>query len=232
MTMQLKRRVMDPRLKDEISEALAFNLPTETFDGQGRPVMYRFVPQYVVNYYAKGLRERIYGPHSRELVGVTRFYPRCQPPVIIDFEPPHPDPWFREQKLQFFLEQGIAYVPITLKDVLTTEAFLERVEAARRMASAGRQEAAELQAMAGVGRGRDVEEWLQTPEVIASIDTETLEVLRRETEASGKLLFGVARVNRLATIKTRIIQKLREDMRCGRIVDPLDRHHEPASAAQ
>jgi len=37
--MQLKRRVMDPRLLDEISEALAFNLPTDTVDGQGTTVM-------------------------------------------------------------------------------------------------------------------------------------------------------------------------------------------------
>lgn len=228
-TMQLKRRVMDPRLKDEISEALAFDVPTDNRDGQGNIIKYRFVPQYVFNHYPKGLRERIYGPHSRELVGVTRFYPRSEPPIVIDFEPAYPDPWFREQKLQFFLEQGIAYVPITLKDALTVEAFQERVEAAKRMAIAGRQEAAELQALAGV---TDVEEWLQKPDVVASIDKETLEVLKQENEKRGKPITGVARTQRLATIKTAIIQHLREDMRRGRVVDPLKRHPEPASAAQ
>jgi hypothetical protein len=230
--MQLKRRVMDPRAADDISEALAFDQPTDALDGQGRRIMYRFVPQYVSNYYPKGLRERIYGPHSRELVGVTRFYPRCEPPVVIDFEPPPPDPWFREEKLQFFLEQGIAYVPITLKDVLSTEAFVERVDAAKRMAQAGKAEAVELQTLAGIGK--DVETWLQTPEIVASLDREALDVLAEETieKRKGRPLTGVARLSRLATIKTQLVKQLREDLRSGRVVDPLKRHGEPASAAQ
>jgi hypothetical protein len=230
--MILKRRVMDPRVLDEMSEALAFNVPTDALDGQGHRILYRFVPQYVFNHYPKGLRERCYGPHSRALVGVTRFYPRCEPPVVVDFEPPPPDPWFRDEKLQFFLERGIAYVPITLRDVLTTEAFIERVHAAQRMATAGKAETDELRVLASVGR--DVEQWLQEPDVVASLDRETLEVLADENvrKRRGRPLTGVARLARLATIKTQLVKQLREDMRCGRVVDPLKRHHEPASATE
>jgi len=222
--MILKRRVMDPRQKDEMSEALAFEQPTD--DGG----TYWFVPQYVYNYYPKGLRERCVGPHSRNLIGVTRFYPRAQPPVVIDFEPPPPEPWYREEKLQFFLEQGVAYVPILLRDQLSTEAFMERVDAAKRMALAGKVESQELAVLASVGK--DVETWLQDPALVASIDAEVLEVLQHETQARGKPIFGIARLRRLATIKTLLIQKLREDMKRGRVVDPFQRHRQPAAAAQ
>ncbi len=225
--MQLKRRVMDPRAKDEISEALAFDMQTDP-DAQGRRGTYRFVPQYIYTYYPKGLRERCFSTHSRELVGVTRFYPRTTPPLVIDFEPPYPEPWFRDEKLQFFLEQGIAYVAITLKDQLSTEAFIERVEAAKRMAQAAKNEAAELQTLASV----DTEGWLQDPALIQSIDAEAVEVLQRETEARGRPIFGVARLRRLASIKTQLIKTLREDMKRGRVVDPLRRHREPAPTAQ
>ena len=188
------------------------------------------MPQYIYNYYPKGLRERCVGPHSRNLIGVTRFYPRAQPPVVIDFEPPPPEPWYREEKLQFFLEQGVAYVPILLRDQLSTEAFMERVDAAKRMALAGKAESQELAALAGVGVGKDVETWLQDPALVASIDAEVLEVLQHETEARGKPIFGIARLRRLATIKTLLIQKLREDMKRGRVVDPFQRHRQPAAA--
>lgn len=222
--MILKRRVMDPRQKDEMSEALAYDQPTD--DGG----TYWFVPQYIYNYYPNGLRERCVGPHSRNLIGVTRYYPRAQPPVVIDFEPPPPEPWYREEKLQFFLEQGIAYVPILLRDQLSTEAFMERVDAAKRMALAGKVESQELAVLASVGK--DVETWLQDPALVSSIDAEVLEVLQHETEARGKPIFGIARLRRLATIKTLLIQKLREDMKRGRVVDPFQRHRQPAAAAQ
>jgi hypothetical protein len=227
--MQLKRRVMDPKLKDEISEVLAYQQPSDP-DAPGGPTSFRVVPHYIFNHYPKGLRERCFGPHSRDLVGVTRFYPRLTPPVVIDFEPPPPDPWFRDEKLQFFSEQGIAYVPLTLRDALTVEAFAERVEAARRLAVTVRQESSELAALAGVGK--DVESWMQDPVLVASIDAEVVALLEQETESRGKPLFGAARLRRLAAIKTRIIRKLREDLKRGRIVDPLQRHREPASAAQ
>jgi hypothetical protein len=227
--MQLKRRVMDPRARDDISEALAFNIPTDP-DAQGQRGHYRFVPQYIYNYYPTGLRERVYGPHSRELVGVTRYYPRCSPPVAIDFEPPHPDPWFREEKLQFFLEQGIAYVPITLRDQLTAEAFVERVEAAKRLAVVAKTEAAELKSLASVGQ--DIESWLQDPGLTADIDKEVLEVLQRENEARGKPLTGGARTRHLAHVKTRIIMQLREDLKRGRLMDPFQRHRQSAPSPQ
>jgi hypothetical protein len=174
--MILKRRVMDPRQKDEMSEALAYDQPTD--DGG----TYWFVPQYIYNYYPNGLRERCVGPHSRNLIGVTRYYPRAQPPVVIDFEPPPPEPWYREEKLQFFLEQGIAYVPILLRDQLSTEAFMERVDAAKRMALAGKAESQELAVLASVGK--DVETWLQDPALVSSIDAEVLEAAGDHQDAA------------------------------------------------
>lgn len=232
--MQLKRRVMDPRAKDEISDALAFEEKTDP-DANGVRSSYTVVPGYIYNHYPKGLRERCLGPHTKDLVGVTRFYPRCDPKVVIDFEPPHPDPWFREEKLQFFLEQGIAYVPIYLNDTLTTEAFKERVEAARRMARSGHQESMELKALAKAAREElqpGVEDWLNDPALMASLDAEAGALLAKEFEARGRPWFGVAKTRRLQTIKTQLIQKLREDLKRGRLVDPFDRHRQPASTAQ
>lgn len=227
--MQLKRRVMDPRAKDDISEVLAFEQASDP-DAPGGPTTFRVVPHYIYNYYPKGLRERCVGPHSRDLIGVTRYYPRLDPPVVIDFEPAPPDPWYRDEKLQFFSEQGIAYVPLTLRDALSEDAFMERVEAARRLAITVKRESLDLATLSGVGK--DVESWMQDPALVASIDAEVLDVLEAETAARGRPLFGAVRLRRLAAIKTRIIKQLREDMKRGRVVDPLRRHREPASAAQ
>jgi hypothetical protein len=117
---------------------------------------------YFMRYYPKGLRERCLGPYTKDLVGVSRFYPMLerkiddesgkelpkQTPVAVDFEPgPNEGKMFLEEKRKYFMEEGIIYVPVFLTEILTKEQFAERLEEERQNLVRGFREEMEDAAM-------------------------------------------------------------------------------------
>jgi hypothetical protein len=90
---------------------------------------------YATPYYNRDLRDAVLGPHSRQLVPVTRCYMLLKPPVIVDFEPQAVEgPFWVDQKRGYFHARGIAFVPVFLGERLTKEQFAGRVREARRLA--------------------------------------------------------------------------------------------------
>lgn len=211
-TMLLKRRVMDPRQQDDISEALAVTHPAV----DGAPA-WREVPAYLHNWYPAGLRERTVGPHSRELVGITRFYPTLKPKVAVDFEPAPPELFYEDEKRRFCAEQHVVYIPIYIGDRLTVAEFKARYDAAKDMADRRWSSLLEDRALAEV----TVEQWMQTPELLAAIDAECLRLCAVEEETSGKCYRGVARKAVLGRIKRDLLDELRRKMKNGTVKDPL-----------
>ena len=126
--MHLRQRVMDPHRKDDITEAL-LKATGMVKEGVETPPQ----PGYAVPWYPPGLRDRTLGPHSKQLVPITRYYPTLNPPVAIDFEPAPPDKWFHDEKLKLCCERGIVYIPLALNDKLTEEQFIVRYKDARHL---------------------------------------------------------------------------------------------------
>lgn len=221
--MLLKRRVMDSRQRDEISEALA-----ETkYDDNKQP--YTVVPSYRFNYYPPGLRERILGTHSKQLVGVTRHYLTLSPEVIVDFEPNYPDKWYYDEKAAFFGERGLVYVPVALNAKYTEDEFKLLVESCRSLALSAKAEFAERTELA---KGHvHVEDWMQDPALVAEMDAEAVRTLEADLAKTPRSLHGAARAKFLGKIKKGIVDALREDLKRGRLVDPFDRYRQPAPSA-
>jgi hypothetical protein len=225
--MILKKRVMDPKQKDDISEALAFEAFRE--DATGAPVgePYRVVPAYVFNWYPAGLRERTVGPNSRQLVGITRFYPTMKPKIAVDFEPAPPDRWYAEEKRRFCAEQQVVYVPVYLGEKLTEEEFKARVDECRRIMLQLRDVQLEDRALQEI----TVEGWLQQPDLLAAIDAEALRQLVEEERTSGKCFRGVAKAHVLRRYKQKLVDELRGGLKSGLIKNPMDRFRPAAEPA-
>lgn len=226
--MILKHRVMDPKQLDEISEALAY---TETpLDGAGKPTgePYRVVPVYIYHWYPNGLRERTAGPHSRDRVGMTRYYPTLDPRVVIDFEPAPPERWYAEEKRQFCFEKGIVYLPIGLNERMDEAGFAERLKAAKDLLHRMTTEGGEDSALKDAEKG--VEDWLLEPALMALLDAKALRDV--EEEFRGRKLFGGARNKVLKRKKQELIEQLRAGLKSGRIVDPYECYREPTHSAE
>lgn len=220
--MMLKPRVMDTRQKDEISEALAYDVKNDA--GQE----YRVVPAYLYNWYPPGLKERTVGPNSRLLIPMTRYYPTMDPPVVVDFEPAPPDPWYLEEKRRFCLEKKIVYVAIGIHEKMNEDGFKERVKAAQDAMEEGHTEIREDRALASI----TVEDWLQSPELTATLNAESLRRLADEQKVSGKFYRGVSKEHVLRRIKQQLVDELRSGLKNGSIVDPLERYRQPAATAE
>lgn len=225
-TMLLKPRVMDHRAKDEISEALAVTVALPERPG----ATYRDVPSYIYHYAPTDLRDRCLGPHAKQLVRVSRFYPKLTPPVVVDFEPPPPEKWFVDEKRAYFGERGIAYVPIALRDKYDEDGFKAYVESCREVAVLAAREHRQQRALKAAQK--DVEEWLQDPELMKLVDDEAVEVLRKELAERPRGINGNAKHKFLTRVKKEILLKIRKDLKHGRLVDPLDRYRQPAHAAE
>jgi hypothetical protein len=223
--MMLKHRVMDPKMRDDISEALAYTQEPEA-GSPGQP--HRVGPAYMHNYYPAGLKERTVGPNSRQLVPVTRYYPMLKPKVIVDFEPAPPDQFWEAEKRQYCIEHGIVYVPIWLGDKMTEDEFRARVASARQTMEHGLSVLNENRALASI----TIEDWIQSPELMAAMDRHALRLLSAEEKESGKCFRGVAKHAVLRRIKQQLVDELRRGMKNGSIVDPLDRYREPAHATE
>lgn len=227
--MQLKQRVMDPRQRDDISEALAYM--EQPRDGEGNPSgePYRVVPSYFHNYYPKGLKEQTVGENSRQHVGVTRFYPTLKPRVVVDFEPAPPEKFWEDEKRRLFVAEGIVYVPIHLGDRMDEAGFKERVAAATTLMQETQTYLHENAALKEPELS--VEGWLCQPELMALLDARALREVEDEIKA-GKRLFGVAKHYAIRTRKEALLRDLRDGLRSNRIVDPYECYREPASTPE
>jgi len=160
---------------------------------------------FYMRYYPKGLREICLGEHSKDLVGVSRFYPMLEPlpdgepkkvPVVVDFEPtPGSGPMFLEEKRKFFMEQGIVYVPVFLTETLTKEQFAEKLEQEKQALIRGYREELEDQSLASVEIPMFSDETL-----MAEVDALALE----RVKALG--LRGAAKNKRLVREKEAILK--------------------------
>lgn len=187
------------RISDEISEVIGS-------------------PHYMQPYYDKALRDQLLGPHSTQLVPVSRFYmnwtaDRLITGVVVDFEPaPGGQPFFCDEKRAFFNARRIAYVPIFLKERLTKEQFAQRLKEEKRTASEGRQQAEENKVLSLRG---DVEGWLLSPEMQTQITQMTLQRVEARERELGRKLIGVGRRNALAKYQKQVIDELRQKARNG-----------------
>ncbi len=222
--MMLKERVMDPRMTDEISEALAY---TETpRDGAGNlaGTPYRVVPSYVFHWYPEKLKERTVGPHSRDIVGMSRFYPMLTPKVVVDFEPAPPAKFFEQEKRRFCIEQRIVYIPIYLLDRMNEDQFKERYTAEREAMEAGIREVADDKAL----KEHTVEGWMLDERLMQLIDRHVLQLVQKDERENGKRYFGISRAHVLRRYKNELLNEVRAGLRTGplfpdkQIHDPLD----------
>lgn len=165
---------------------------------------------YWMRYYFDELKDRCLGPYSKDNVGVSRFYPMTEQttpdgskrtPVVVDFEPPPKTiPMFLEEKMKFFMEKGIVYVPVYLPDQLTKEEFARRFEQAQEVLIKGYREELENEALESV----DIPMFSETT-LMAEVDALALE---RVTQLG---LRGAAKNKRLVKEKKEILeQKLAE----------------------
>ena len=235
--MLLKERVMDPRAVDEISNALAYQKYAEDpVTGQKVEPGWREVPVYIYHWYPNTLRaegtptlkDRTYGPFSKEQPRFTRYYPTLPVKTVIDFEPAPPDPFFEEVKRQWCTELKIAYVPVYLEERLLEPEFKQRVEVAVRLAEQGYAAMLDKLALDSV----TVEGRLTEPELLAYIDQHAMQMIAEDEARHGRVLRGVAKRHMMRKYKAQIVDDLRRGLKSGRIVDPYARYRQPADAAQ
>lgn len=246
--MMLKERVMDPRSKDDISEALAYMEHPK--DGTGHPTgpSFRVVPSYVFHWYPDKLKERTVGPHSRDIVGMSRFYPTLDPKVVVDFEPAPPDKFFEQEKRRFCMEQRIVYIPIYLLDRMNEAQFKERYTAEREAMEAGIRELNDDKALAQ----HTVEGWMLEPQLMVLIDRHVLQLVEKDERENQKRYYGISRAHVLRRYKNELLNEVRSRLRIApgadgairdpiaylqkkvdahAVVDPVGQSSEPASAA-
>lgn len=196
-------------------------------------------PHYAERYYPDGLKAVTVGPHSLDLVSVSRFYMGAKPPVVVDFEPsPLEGKFWLEEKQKFFWERGIVYVAVLLKERLSSAQFAERFKGERDNLLLGRATIADDKALkaitvddviAHLPPDRTVEDVLKHPASQLWIDKESLR--RLEVKIGDKRITGGARTNMLRVVKRQVIEDLREKVKRGRM-GPISSDHQPAVAAR
>lgn len=203
--MLLKPRIMDPKRRDDISEALLAICGPQNGGPQATPA-------YMVNWYPEGLRERTLGPHSKKLTGVSRYYPTLSPKVVVDFEPAHPDKWYHDEKVQFFAERNILYIAITLQDRLTEEEFTARYKDRKQALDRFRADGLEQAALDGATL---VEHTLADETVSLLIDKLATQRAKAVRDRFGRPLGGAALQQRLKAHKQAIVAEYRKKLRHG-----------------
>jgi len=196
-------------------------------------------PHFAERYYPNGLKDVTVGPHSLDLVSVSRFYLHLKPPVVVDFEPSPLDAKFwLDEKRKFFFERGIVYVPVFLKERLMSAQFSARYKEERDNLLLGKaviNDDAALKAVTvdaviqHLPPDRTVEDVLKHPASQQWIDIESLR--RLEVKIGTKKITGGARTNMLRAVKRQVIEDLREKVKRGRM-GPERSDHEPAVAAR
>lgn len=163
------------------------------------------------NYYFKELKQRCLPPMSKDLVGVSRFYPMIRAgedgedltPVVVDFEPPEADksPMFCEEKRKFFMEKRILYIPIFRNEMLSKEEFAERVRKERENLLRGYREEIEDAALETVDIPMFSEESL-----MAEVDALALEA------AKAMNLRGAVKAKKLPQLKAKFLKEKLDGM--------------------
>jgi hypothetical protein len=194
---------------------------------------------FAERYYPNGLKLVTVGPHSLDLVSVSRFYMHLRPQVVVDFEPSPLDEkfWF-DEKQKFFFERGIVYVPVYLKERLMPAQFLARYKECRDNLLLGKAVINDNKALAAVTveeviqhlpPDRTVEDVLKHPASQQWIDIESLR--RLDAKIGTKKITGGARTNMLRAVKRQVIEDLREKVKRGRM-GPISSDLQPALAAR
>src|SRR6188768_4378110 len=196
-------------------------------------------PHFAQNYYPNGLKDVTVGPHSLDMVSVSRYYMHVKPPLVVDFEPsPLDGKFWLEEKRKFFFERGIVYVPVYLKERLSNVQFAERVKEERDHLLLGKGVISENRALNAVTvddviqflpPDRTVEDVLKHPTTQKHINDESLRLLTIRLRG-GKRLTGGARENVLKAIKRQVIEDLREKVKRGRM-GSISRDPQPAVVA-
>ncbi len=196
-------------------------------------------PHYAQNHYPNGLKDVTVGPHSLDLVSVSRFYMNIKPQVVVDFEPsPLDGKFWIDEKRKFFFERGIVYVPIMLKERLTPVQFAERLKEEKDALALGRGVVSENRALNAVTvdevirylpHDRTVEDVLKHPVTLKYIDDESLRQLHDRMKV--RRVTGGARENVLKAIKRQVIEDLREKVKRGRMGSEFS-HRQPAVATR
>jgi hypothetical protein len=162
--------------------------------------------RYAERFYFPELRTRVLGAHSRELIGVSRYYLLLRPPVVVDFEPsPLEGKFYLDEKRRFLGERGVVYVPIFLRERLTPLEFRRRLNESRQIMEAISRVAKEDAALAAATQ-------LAPTHSDACLDHAALRVLA----ATGPNLRGSARCRALARIRREFAAA---SVRLGRLPD-------------
>jgi hypothetical protein len=219
MMMNLRPRVMDPRRRDEISEALQVAVG-QTLDASVPLV-------YLSNWYPPGLRECTLGAHSKGLVGMTRYYPTLEPKVVVDFEPAPPDRWWHDEKAQFCQEHGIVYFAIGLHDRLTVEQFVDRYKDARMRLDRAHVETLEDKALADVSF---VETALMREDIATALNAKALALATEMRDPNGRVYGGAIKLRNIRVQKQQLVDYYRKKLRHG--MDPDECYRELTDTAE
>jgi hypothetical protein len=166
--------------------------------------------RYIEHHYIAELKARLLGPYTPGLIGVSRFYRWMTPPVIVDFEPsPLDGKFYCEEKRAYCHEQRIVYVPIFLRERLTSRQFAERVKDERASMEQGSKSHKAKEALLAAGTGP----WATTDaDMERRIDEEALRRLASEI-AQNTHLRGASRAKRLRRLKLAVIEEARRGRR-------------------
>ena len=158
--------------------------------------------RHLAPYYPEGLTEACLGPVKGPLalnrLNVSRFYLFINPPVVVDYERAF-ERFYVEEKRKFFIEQGIVYVPIFLRDRLSREQFKVVVKDALLLLRA-HQKAERVRPTP-----HSIEAAMQSPEVQLRID---------DMVAARPMpkLWGAAKKNWLARTRKDVTALVREEI--------------------
>lgn len=148
--------------------------------------------KYLQPWYPDDLTLALLGPLAKDPIRISRLYLMVDPKVAVDYEPDPRDERFRvDEKRQWCLSKGIAYVPIYFNDALTVDEFALRLAEAKRLLTADHLEQ-RIEAARVVEEPRLAED----PDVALYIRREALRRLD-EGLAAGKQWRGASRTSML-----------------------------------
>lgn len=181
---------------------------------------------YLTPYYDKALRDLVLGPHSPELVAVTRFYPTLTPQVVVDFEP-QDGKFYVEAKRRYFTPKGVVYIPVFLGERLTKEQFAERAKREYELTQLGKMQAGDDFAMQIV----NVDHLFDDPDLQRAIKTETIRRFGLLEKVRMRKFIGATRAKVMQRLTAEVSDEFREKVQHGG-VDAIRSHLQPPDKAR